>query len=362
MHLKFQNMKKNTLYIVIAAVLVVAAIIAVLFKTGVIKSSDDHLSFDAFAIKDTNNITKIFLADMQGEYVLLQRTNAGWVVQDSILVMKPIMEEFLTTIASLSVKQVVPKTGQSTINKVLSTSAIKVDIYQTKPKFKIFGMAFGVKERKTKTYYMGPATMDNLSNFALLEGSDDPYIVYVPGFRGFATPIYSTNYADWINHDIYQTKITRIQTAEFVDLEHPEESFKAVKTGARFFDLYDYQNQKVLGYDTLKLIDMLSEFRDKNFEDIVLSFTPENIDSIYRTQHFKTISITDLEGNTTTMELCYKLNPEEKEDGSVVMEADEDNFYGIINHNYQNIYLCQFYHFDRQIQPLSYFTKARIQK
>ena len=169
MHLKFQNMKKNTLYIVIAAVLVVAAIIAVLFKTGVIKSSDDHLSFDAFAIKDTNNITKIFLADMQGEYVLLQRTNAGWVVQDSILVMKPIMEEFLTTIASLSVKQVVPKTGQSTINKVLSTSAIKVDIYQTKPKFKIFGMAFGVKERKTKTYYMGPATMDNLSNFALLE-------------------------------------------------------------------------------------------------------------------------------------------------------------------------------------------------
>ena len=346
-------MKKNTLYIIIAALLVVAAIVAVLFKTGVIKTSDDHLSFDAFAVKDTNNITKIFLADMHGEYVLLQRTNAGWVVQDSIRVMKPIMEEFLTTIASLSVKQVVPKTGQSTI---------KVDIYQTKPKFKLFGMEFGVKERKTKTYYMGPATMDNLSNFALLEGSEDPYIVYVPGFRGFATPIYSTNYADWINHDIYQTKITRIQTAEFVDVEHPEESFKAVKTGARFFDLYDYQNQKVVGYDTLKLIDMLSEFRDKNFEDIVLSFTPEKIDSIYRTQHFKTISITDLEGNTTTMELCYKLNPEEQEDGTVVMEADEDNFYGIINHNYQNIYLCQFYHFDRQIQPLSYFTKARLQK
>ena len=62
------------------------------------------------------------------------------------------------------------------------------------------------------------------------------------------------------------------------------------------------------------------------------------------------------------MELCYKLNPEEKEDGSVVMEPDEDNFYGIINNDYQKIYLCQFFHFDRQIQPLSYFTQARLQK
>ena len=362
MHLKkFLTMKKNTLYIIFAAMLLVAAIVAVLFKTGVIKTSDDHLSYDAFAVKDTNNITKIFMADMQGEYVLLQRTDAGWTVHDSILVMKPIMDEFLTTVASLSVKQVVPKTGQSTINKVLSTSAIKVDIYQTKPKFKIFGIAFGNKERKTKTYYMGPATMDNLSNFALLEGSEDSYIVYVPGFRGFATPIYSTNYADWINHDIFQTKITRIQSVDFIDFEHPEESFKAVKTGARFFDLYDYQNNKVT-YDTVKVIDMLSEFRDKNFEDIILSFSPEKIDSIYHEQHFKTIVLTDVEGHQTTLELCYKLNQLEDEEGNIVTEKDEDNFYGIINKNYQQMYLCQFFHFDRQVQPLSYFALTAAQK
>ena len=80
-------MKKNTLYIIIAVLLVLASLITVLFKTGVIGSSDDHLSYDAFAIKDTNTITKIFMADMQGEYVLLQRTDAGWTVHDSILVM-----------------------------------------------------------------------------------------------------------------------------------------------------------------------------------------------------------------------------------------------------------------------------------
>lgn len=361
MHLKNLIMKKNTLYIIIAIVLVLASIITILFKTGVIKTSDDYLSNEAFAIKDTNTITKIFLADMQGNYVLLQRTDAGWVVQDSILVMKPIMEEFLTTIASLTVQQVVPKTGQNTINKVLSTSSVKVEIYQKIPKFSIFGFSFGVKERKTKTYYMGPATQNNLANFAILEGSDEPYIVCVPGFRGFATPIYSTNYADWINHDIFQTKITRIKSAEFIDLEQPEESFKVVKTGARFFDVYDFQNNKV-AYDTLKMIDMLSEFRDKNFEDIILSFSQEKMDSIYHGQHFKTIILTDIEGRKTTLELCHKYNQLVDEDNNPVTEVDVDNFYGIINRNYQQMYLCQFFHFDRQVQPLSYFARTVDQK
>lgn len=355
-------MKKNTLYIIIAAILVVITIFVVLFKTNVIKSAGDQLDHDAFAIKDTASITKIFMADMDGNYVLLQRTDRGWTVCDSILVMKPIMEEFLNTVNNLTVKQIVPKSGQNTINKVLSTSAVKVDIYQYAPKFKIFGIAFGTKERKTKTYYMGPATMDNMANFALLEGSDAPYIVYIPGFRGFATPIYSTNFADWINHDVFQTKITRIQSAEFIDLEHPEESFKVVKTGARFFDLYNYQNEKVVAYDTLKLIDMLSEFRDKNFEDKILTFSAAKIDSIYHEQHFKTIILTDIEGNKTTMELCHLYNLMEDEDGNTTMEKNDDNFYGLINHDYNNIYLMQYFHFDRQVQPLSYFTHQTLQK
>lgn len=354
-------MKKNKLYLIIAAALVAIAAIVVLWKTEVFQSKD-HLSYEAFAVKDTASITKIFMADMHGNYVLLQRKEGDWMVCDSIRVMKSIMEEFLTTINNISVKQVVPKAGQNAINKVLSTSAVKVEIYQKAPKFKIFGIAFGLKERLTKTYYMGPATMDNLANFALLEGSDDPYIVYIPGFRGFATPIYSTNYADWINHDIFQTKITRIKEAEFIDYENPAESFKVVKTGARFFDVYNYQGQKLPAYDTLKLIDMLSEFRDKNFEDKIMNFTTERMDSIFHENLFKTIIITDVEGQKTTLDFCRQMLNVEYEDGTSELIANEDNCYGFINKRYNEIYLLQFFHFDRQIQPLSYFAPQISQK
>lgn len=354
-------MKKNKLYIIIAAVLVAIAAIVILWKTEVFHSND-YLSFDAFAVKDTSSITKVFMADMHGNNVLLQRKDGEWVVCDSIRVMGSIMEEFLTTLNNLSVKQVVPKAGQNAINKVLSTSAVKVEIYQKAPKFKLFGIKFFVKERLTKTYYMGPATMDNLANFALLEGSEDPYIVYIPGFRGFATPIYSTNFADWINHDIFQTKITRIKQAEFIDYDNPSESFKVVKTGARFFDVYDYQGQKVAAYDTLKLIDMLSEFRDKNFEDRIMNFTTGRMDSVYHETHFKTIIITNTDGEKTTLEFCRQLNKVEYEDGSSELIANEDNCYGFIDHKYDAIYLLQFFHFDRQLQPLSYFAPQTFQK
>lgn len=353
-------MKKNTWYILIATVVVVATVIVILFKTGVFKSNNGYLNYDAFAVKDTASVTKVFLADMQGEYVLLQRADGCWMVCDTVRVKPSVMNEFLTTLNSLTIKQVVPESGQNAINKVLATGAIKVDIYQTCPKFKLFGIAFGVKERKTMTYYMGPATMDNQANFALLEGSKDPYIVYIPGFRGFATPIYSTNYADWINHDVFQTKITRIKTVEFIDHENPAESFKVVKTGARFFDVYDYQNQKVSAYDTLKLIDMLSEFRDKNFEDKVVTFTPSKIDSIYHQYLFKSIILTDVEDQTTRLDLCHLVLNQQDEEGNIIATTNEDSFYGIINNNHNEIYLFQFFHLDRQIQPLSYFTKRQV--
>lgn len=353
-------MKKNTLYIIIAAALLVAAVVGILFKTGVFKSNRGYLNYDAFAVKDTASVTKVFLADMQGNYVLLQRSDGGWTVCDSILVKPAVMHEFLTTMSSLTIKQVVPHSGQNTINKVLATGAVKVDVYQLCPKFKLFGIEFGVKERKTKTYYMGPATMDNQSNFALLEGNKDPYIVYIPGFRGFATPIYSTNYADWINHDVFQTKITRIKSVEFIDHENPNESFRIEKTGARFFNVYDSHNQQVLVYDTIKLIDMLSEFRDKNFEDKVITLQPSAIDSIYQQYLFKTIILTDIEGKKTSVDFCHLVLKEVGEDGSVQLIPNEDSFYGIINNNRNEIYLFQYFHFDRQIQPLSYFSRQQV--
>lgn len=360
-------MKKKQIYIIIAAVIVLFCLIFAFVKSDIFQRSGAPKS-DIFAVKDTSTITKVFIADMNGECVLLSRKEGMWYVQDTILAMPDKVESLLSTIHNITLQQVVAKTAQSNINKMMSVNAVKVEIYQKAPKFSLFGMRFFTKERKVKTYYMGPSTMDNVANFAILEGFNEPCIVHIPGFRGFITPTFSFKETEWYNCDLFSTKITRIKTLEVQDFEHPEQSFFVEKAGARFFNLYDAQHQQIMDYDTVKLLDMLAEYRDKNYETYMGNvLSRQQRDSIIQFNKFKLITLTDVDGKTTTLEMYRKLTPDamylDAILGSMAQEENEndpynrDKFYAVLNGNAKGLVQCQYYHFDRQLQPLQNFLK-----
>ena len=358
-------MKKKTIYIILAAVLLVGCLLLILAKTGTIGKKEPMS--DIFAVKDTNNITKIFIADMNGEYSLLTRRDDGWYVQDSVKAMTVKVNDLLSTIHNVTLRQTVAKTAQSNINKMMSVNAVKVEIYQKAPKFKLFGIPFFTKERNVKTYYMGPSTMDNIANYAILEGFDEPCIVHIPGFRGFLTPFYAFNPVDWYSCDLFSTKITRIQSLLVEDFENPEESFYVEKSGPRFFNLYNIHKELITDYDTAKLLDMLAEYRDKNYEMYVTGMSDRAKDSILRYYHFKTITLTDVNGEKTTLDMYRKMEPDPYYLDAIIgreeLEQEEpynrDKFYAVLNGNTKDLVQCQYYHFDRQNQPLSNFLKQK---
>lgn len=358
-------MKKKTIYIILAAVLLVGCLLLILAKTGTIGKKEPMS--DIFAVKDTNNITKIFIADMNGEYSLLTRRDDGWYVQDSVKAMTVKVNDLLSTIHNVTLRQTVAKTAQSNINKMMSVNAVKVEIYQKAPKFKLFGIPFFTKERNVKTYYMGPSTMDNIANYAILEGFDEPCIVHIPGFRGFLTPFYAFNPVDWYSCDLFSTKITRIQSLLVEDFENPEESFYVEKSGPRFFNLYNIHKELITDYDTAKLLDMLAEYRDKNYEVFVTGMSDRAKDSILRYNHFKTITLTDVNGEKTTLDMYRKMEPDPYYLDAIIgreeLEQEEpynrDKFYAVLNGNTKDLVQCQYYHFDRQNQPLSNFLKQK---
>lgn len=358
-------MKKKAIYIILAAVLLIGCLFLILAKTGVVGKTQP--SSDLFAVKDTNNITKIFIADMNGEYSLLTRRDDGWYVQDSVKAMTVKVNDLLSTIHNVTLRQTVAKTAQSNINKMMSVNAVKVEIYQKAPKFKLFGIPFFTKERNVKTYYMGPSTMDNIANYAILEGFDEPCIVHIPGFRGFLTPFYAFNPVDWYSCDLFSTKITRIQSLLVEDFENPEESFYVEKSGPRFFNLYNIHKELITDYDTAKLLDMLAEYRDKNYEVYVTGMSDRAKDSILRYNHFKTITLTDVNGEKTTLDMYRKMEPDPYYLDAIIgreeLEQEEpynrDKFYAVLNGNTKDLVQCQYYHFDRQNQPLSNFLKQK---
>lgn len=356
-------MKKNRLYLIIAGVLVLASIFVVLQRNNVFSSQDEMGPIgDSFAIKDTNLVTKIFMADMRENKVLLTRSSSGWLVNDSIPALKANVDNLLSTLQNLVIKQTVAKTAQSNINKMLMTRAIKVEVYQIAPKFTIFGIPFFTKERITKTYYMGEATMDNMGNYAVVEGMKEPYVVTIPGFRGFVTPQFSPYPIEWYSHTLFQTKLTRIASVQFIDVENPSESFLIKKEGTRFFSLYDINNQQITHYDTTRVVDMLSEFRERNYLSISTHLTQPEKDTIIQKNLFKIIVLTDIDGKKYELR-AYRLMDlvqEMQNDvtiGEPKLVPNRDVLYATFNGDLKTIYKLQYHYFDRQLQPLSYFVK-----
>ena len=93
-----------------------------------------------FAVEDTAKITRIFMADKREHSVELSRQPDGrWMVNNQFLVSKPIMDMFLQTLHRIQVKEPVPASSHNKIISLLAANAVKVEVYQDLPLFRLFG-------------------------------------------------------------------------------------------------------------------------------------------------------------------------------------------------------------------------------
>jgi len=356
-------MKRQKIYLIIACLLAVLSVLAIVYKQGGFRRSLNTQKLSAvFAIKDTGTITRVFLADMYGRKTLLSKEATGWMVNNSKPASEMKVKEMIATLTSIRVAQPIAKAGHRNIIERMAVTSTKVEVYETKPLFTLFGYPFFTKERLIKTYFFGDATQNSLGSYALVEGMAEPYIIYKPGFRGYVTPEFSPNPFDWYSHLIFNTKLTRIQKASFVDIENPENSFFVEKAGPRTFNLFDVHNNPLMDYDTTRLINMLSEFRSRYYEIFYADMSKSLKDSIIQFNFFKMISITDVEDKTTALKLYYQIDSGSLYENEELIEEEyhqlnKDRCYATFNDNTDEIYSIQFLHFDRQIQPLSYYLK-----
>ncbi len=180
-------MKKNRVIIIVVIILAaVAAVLLMQNRKGTLK-----YEMGEFAIADTASVTKIFMADMRGNQVLLTKAKPGhWLLNDNVKAGNESVDLLLKTMANIAVKAPVPKKSYNSVIKRLATNSIKVEIFQNKYRIDLFNsIRLFPHEKLTKVYYVGNPTPDNMGTFMLLEGSEVPFVVYEPGFRGFVSYI-----------------------------------------------------------------------------------------------------------------------------------------------------------------------------
>ncbi|MFA4851807.1 MAG: DUF4340 domain-containing protein [Bacteroidales bacterium] len=349
-------MKKTKLTLIITITL---AIIALFFIYTTTKSTIPKALKD-FAIADTSLVTKIFLTDKSNNKVILEKKAPGkWSVNNKYTVSNGMITVLLKTIMMLEVKSPVAKSARNNVIKRLASSSVKIEIYQTVYRIDFRGIKLFSHEKLVKTYYVGDATMDNMGTFMLIEDSDEPFIMHIPGFRGFLNSRYSTIENDWRDHTLFNIDIPNIRS---VKLEFPsgaENSYEIVNIGDVHFTLTALSPEmQITDYDTLRLYDFLSTFRDIRYESIITDTILHNKDSIVATIPFHILTVTDMSGKKAIVKTFHK-KPNEGEtepDGSITL-YDKDRLYALFN-NDKDFALIQFYVFDNILRPLPYFIKT----
>jgi small nuclear ribonucleoprotein (snRNP)-like protein len=124
-----------------------------------------------FAVKDTQNIYRIFLADRQGEQVLLERKAQGWIVNGRYEAFDHTVNMVLSTLAELSVKYIPPRESVKNLVTDIASNGIKVELYDK-------------AGDRMKTFYVGGNVHDDRGTAFIMEGYEQPYVMHLPSLEG----------------------------------------------------------------------------------------------------------------------------------------------------------------------------------
>jgi hypothetical protein len=348
-------MKKNRLALFLTIFLALIALLLVVSNVG--NSTIDRKDAD-FAVLDTSSVTRIFIADLDTNEVLLERSTKGWTLNKTYRASQWKVDELLNTMMKLRVRGPVSQASHNNVISRMAGIALKVEVYQIRPFITLFGkIKLFPREYKTKTYYVGDNPRDNIGTFMLKEGAKTAYIMYITGFKGFVMSRYSALVDDWRDHTVFSTRLNDIKSVELIFNEEPWQSFRAERTEGLNFRLIRLADQKNLPeYDTLRLLNFLTSFADLRFEAVLNNTMPrQKIDSILNSPFLHRLTLVDVKGDTTQMTTFNKkkyaehLDIEEK-----LVPMDLDRSYALVNRN-RDFVLIQYFVFDKVLRPILYF-------
>lgn len=182
-------MKPKQIVLVVVLLAVLGGLAWLSLNKGDQKTSVQELDVD-FAVRDTANINKIFIADKSGNKYLLTRTSkTTWLINNHIVASPPIVNALLEVIRDVDMKRPCTANERPEVIKQLSAEHLKVEIY--------------VKDELVRSYYLGAVTIDHLGNYIMMTDAQDPYVGHIPGFEGYIDIRYKVDSVDWRSTKAY---------------------------------------------------------------------------------------------------------------------------------------------------------------
>ncbi len=355
-------MKKRN-WIIIIAVVVIGVVALLIARSG---SKTSTFPQD-YHIEDIDAVTKIFIADKQDNHVLLERVadsirDTQWTVDGLYPASQPMVDLLLSTLHDMRIRQQVNRNAIPNVVKLLSSRAVKVEVYRKKYLIDWFdGKVRLFPHEKKVTYFVGHETQDMMACHMFREGDKVPYIIHIPGFRGYLTPRFVADPILWRSHAIVHWNIHRIGRVELDLPNAPQESFAVVRNG-KGFDMELTQSHTLLpGFDTARVAQMLSCFANLNFDEYASRVPNAEKDTSFAAGPAAILRISDTCGNTREVKTFRKYNnPDDAvamPDTNLYNVFDLDRLYAVIDN--KDTVLIQYFVFDNILQPASYFFQTK---
>ena len=338
---------KRSSYFIIALLLVLIAVSVYLFKS---KSHLSTVDQDArnFSFKDTTALTKVFIADKEGNSSTLLKTKEGWVVNGKFKCRSEAVLNLLEVIKHVEVKMSVPKSGKQNVLKFMSSNAIKVELY--------------VGDDKVKQYYIGHEPNDSEGRYMVLtnleedENYPDPYVCFIPGFKGILQPRFITRENEWRDRIVMNFIPPQIKK---IKVEH----FNQAKDSSFVIDMLDKSNFKLqdksgseLSYDMALMRQYLIYFQNISYEVLLSGNNVKLQDSLNRVGPFSQITIHTTNNEVVEYRFYRKqfsgtVNPEL----GTTFEYDPDRMYMSFDRG-KEWALVQYFVFGKLLVTFSYFS------
>lgn len=341
-------MKKNKLVLITMLVLIVIALSFVLTD----KNSTLFGNESNFAVRDTANIVKIYMADKNERSILFERTDDGWTLNGKNKAHKMNMEMLLSTLKRLEVKFPVSQKAHNNVITIMAGNSIKVEVYKNDHYINIGSFHLFPYVNKTKVFYVGNATQDNQGTVMLLEGAERPYVVTLPGFRGFVAARFTTNTKDWMSHEVFKIPYNRIAEVSVESPEHPSKSYQ-IRKMEKGYEIMSLVNRQILSvYDTVALYTFLDAFKNINYESLLDDMEETKIDSIIHSQPVFIIKVKETNGEEHEIKTFKMKGLHEQDLHGFESEYDYDRMYGWQNNQ---MLMIQYYSFDKITRPIEFF-------
>lgn len=178
-----------------------------------------HLEGDRdtwFAVEDTARVTRIRIADTDGQIAVLERIPDHplglWQLNGRLLARKDATDLLLKTFKRVSVRQPVRASAREGVLKMLASAGKRVDIH------------LDGHPDPYKTWFVGTPTQSHTGTHMLLEipgegRSENPYVTHMEGFTGFLSTRFFTDENEWRYTGVFASTAREIEsiTAEPID-------------------------------------------------------------------------------------------------------------------------------------------------